>query len=331
MTLDIPIPPKPTPDPATLIPRPPLVDEQGRMLIDNSSLEHFTTCARSAEYYLVERREPSYHRSALSFGGLIHKALEVFYLNGGAEGDFNSFLKAIYEMADKHFDTHPTEDGDFRTKEKFLDTMISYWTAAETDHFKILSINEEPFVEKYFQLPLGSVEFNGEYNGKPLKNIDVFWTGRIDMIVEMDGKFWILDHKTTSIMGETFFADFVNSSQAKGYVWAAQQLLQKPVEGFYLNAIATRKPSKTGIPFQRETKRYPYDPEHISEWEFNTLTLVSDFLSHLTREYFPMETKWCVGKYGKCKYFDVCSLPPSQREVTLYSNLYTDVTWNPQN
>ena len=108
----------------------------------------------------------------------------------------------------------------------------------------------------------------------------------------MDNKLWIMDHKTTTILGENFFADFLNSQQTIGYTWAAQQLIGKPIEGLYLNAIAIRKQTKTGTPFEVHRKRFPYEQERIAEWTHNTLTLVSDFLSHYDRKFFPMETKW---------------------------------------
>ncbi len=56
------------------------LDEPGHFLLvlDNSSLEKFTTCPKSAEYYLVAEREAQARNSALVFGGAIHAGLEKY-------------------------------------------------------------------------------------------------------------------------------------------------------------------------------------------------------------------------------------------------------------
>jgi hypothetical protein len=314
--------------------RPNIIDEHGVLRIDNSSLEHFTTCARSAEYYLLHRRELSATKSALSFGSFIHKALEELYIQypDGAVTDTSKFINEVMAMSDEHFQQNPVDSEEtFRTPQRAVDTIVSYLALSIAESFRIHTFEGKPQVEIYFELPLGEVEFGSVYNGKHYETIQVMWCGRIDAIIELDGGLWIMDHKTTSILGETFFADFANSNAPIGYTWAAQQLLQHRVEGLFLNAIAIRKASKTGTPFDIQRQRFPYDPERIEEWKYNTLVLVSDFLSHMDRQFFPMETKWCVGKYGKCPYFDVCTLPPAQRLPMLNSNFYRNVTWTPKN
>lgn len=310
-------------------PRPPLINEHGVMRIDNSSLEHFTTCARSAEYYLLNNRQLNRSKSALNFGSAIHECLELLYTapEGTSHADLINQAKQVIDQTPA-----PDDADDFRTPQRALDTFISYLAVNEFEPFTVAKTPEgKPLIELYFEIPLGSVEFLSEFNGKQHTHVDVVWSGRIDAIIEMDNKLWIMDHKTTTILGENFFADFLNSQQTIGYTWAAQQLIGKPIEGLYLNAIAIRKQTKTGTPFEVHRKRFPYEQERIEEWTHNTLTLVSDFLSHYDRKFFPMETKWCVGKYGKCPYFDVCTLPKSQRASMLASNFYRDVTWTPKN
>ncbi len=75
---------------------------------------------------------------------------------------------------------------------------------------------------------------------------------------------------------------------------------------------------------------FDYSPERIAQWETNALTLVEDFVHCLVRNYFPMHTKWCFGKYGKCQFHDVCTIDdPFVRMKMLMSDAYKDVTWNP--
>ena len=52
-------------------------------------------------------------------------------------------------------------------------------------------------------------------------------------------------------------------------------------------------------------------------------------INKCSQGYLPKHTKWCVGKYGPCEYKQVCGLEPQYRELSLYSNEYRDVTWDP--
>lgn len=312
--------------------RPPLIDADGIMRIDNSSFEFFTTCARSAEYYLVDRRHLAAERVALRTGGAVHIIMEILYRDfGGKPTDWNEFIQTCKASLFPYFEKYPPPPDDYRTLNYILDSMYTYLGFADLmDDFEIISGPSGPLIEQYFEYELGEVEFNSTYQGKYFGKIKVLWTGRIDMIIKRLGDYRILDHKTTTILGPNFFAEFMNSSPTIGYTWAAQKILNAPVAGLYLNAIAIRKPSKTGIPCEVQRRSYDYDKERIEEWHYNTLVLVSDFLSHLDRGYFPMQSKWCVGKYGPCQYLDVCTMPPSLRHGILQSNTYEAVTWNPK-
>ena len=81
-------------------PRPPLINEHGVMRIDNSSLEHFTTCARSAEYYLLNNRQLNRSKSALNFGSAIHECLELLYSapEGTSHADLINQAKQVIDQ-----------------------------------------------------------------------------------------------------------------------------------------------------------------------------------------------------------------------------------------
>lgn len=372
--------PRPQHDPRHLLARRPLLLQSPAhpddyiLHIDHSSLENFNNCARRAEYSLVQRRQPVRNTSALSFGTAIHKALETSLRVDAI--DRNSELVTSKQSSDilEHFSSNPVPMDEWRTADRALDIMARYRKQFEHDVFDVLEINDRPMVEVPFALPLGTVEIDDEVDyaanivlGKEVadtikeydktfycRTIHVLWTGRIDAIIVMDGKIWVMDHKTTSMGGDTFLKQFQLSAQTVGYTWAAQELLEQlpfkdwqmhyeklrgpdnidttpVVSGLLLNGIISRKPSRTGTAVEFLRQRFLYDSYMLDEWKHNTLTLVSDFLTHLQRGFFPMQTTWCIGKYGVCPYFDVCNLPPQQRPVLLNSNLYEDITWSPLN
>jgi hypothetical protein len=313
--------------------RPPLIDAEGVMRIDNTSLEHFCVCARAAQYYLVERREIRADKVALRFGGAWHIVMEILYRDhNGRPKDYQEFFEQCQEALLPYFEKYPPPPEDYRTWKFLSEHIMSYVGYANVfDDFEVITLAiGEPAIELYFEYDLGEVDFDGMWEGRHLEKVRVIWTGRIDAIIRREEKLWIMDHKTTAVIGPNFFSSFLNASAPMGYTWAAQRMLGEEVSGLYLNAIGVRRPTKTGVPFEVQRQMFTFEPERLEEWHYNTLTLVSDFLSHLDRGFFPMETVWCVNKFGPCKYLDVCSMPPAHRQAMLDSNSYEDVTWNPK-
>jgi hypothetical protein len=75
-----------------------------------------------------------------------------------------------------------------------------------------------------------------------------------------------------------------------------------------------------------------YQPEWMqNEWKQDMLSGVEQFMHSVTNNKFPKATKWCFGKYGKCKYHDVCTSPPNLRHAFLHGINYQNVTWSPLN
>jgi hypothetical protein len=202
----------------------------------------------------------------------------------------------------------------------------------DSEPFTLLLDDGKPIVERPFKLLLGHADMCGSkvrtHEGEiTLDTIHIYWTGRLDALVHY-GVPLVMDAKTTAMLGQNFYDDFWLSSQMLGYVWAARNL-GYPVEGLFLDVLAGRKPSKTGTMFEFQRQRYHYKQEHLDEWETDTFTLVTDFLEHLRRGYFPKSPKWCFGKYGRCQYWDICTQVPANRETMLQSDLFRNVTFSP--
>lgn len=299
----------------------PLVDDH--LFIDASTLEKYTTCRRSYEYYGLHKRRLAGERPALIFGQALHKALELHYRGA----DVLDVVQAIHSV---FRESGPIPEGDHRTAAFCQDVFLAYTANYPVEPFDVLTdaATGQPLVESPFSLPLGLVT----YQGRP---IQVVWTGRLDLIVkfrELPAPPFHLDHKTTSIMGEKYFDEYMNEQAQIGYAWATKKMLglERP-EGFMINAICSRPPTKTGKGTEFRRQRFFLDNDRLDEWEENTLEQVQGLVRDAERGVFPMHMKWCVGKYGKCSYFDVCSLPRDERIGFLHSTLYTDVTWSPLN
>jgi len=305
--------------------------------IDNSSLERQTTCPRSAEYYICNRREAADDRTALGFGKAVHQVLETLYRNLDAPLDEKRRL--MVASADAAFTVYQPPGEDFRNYDmmmKVIDGYLDRYPFEEGSNYVLPS--GQPAIEVPFAVPIGELSVganllvrrpDGTVVERAVDKITVVWTGRIDRIYEFAGRLYIKDHKTTSMMGPNYFKEFDLSSQVYGYVHSASKLLNRQVHGFCVNAIAVRRPTKTGKALEFERYIVPLDQSLLDEWLDDTLHIVSDFIEMARRGYFPKHTKWCVGKYGMCPYQPICSLPPAHREMMLASGIYRDVTWSP--
>lgn len=317
----------------------PLVDDC--FLIDNSATEKISTCRRSAEYYIGQKRQLNSDRWALTFGRIVHKVLEArARLILQPDVGTHQIHGAMLAVAEQEFQKHTPPEDDFRNYGFLVELIQEYVTTYPFDGFSTVIHNEKPLIEVGFIHPLGEVTLNtrclvrnpdGTTIERFVGTVKVMQTGRVDQVISHQGRIYGLDHKTTSMMGPTYFKEFEMSSQMVAYKWAIETLTGFQVTGFIINALGIRKPTRTGkkIEFQRYTVQT--SQESVEEWKRDTLMHVSGYLADSIEGFTPKGTKWCVGKYGACEFFDVCTLPQDQRQTLLNTNNYRQVTWDPLN
>lgn len=342
-------PPPLVPQPARHLLRP--LPEAGEFLLvlDNTSLEHFTTCPKSAHYRLVLGREAHAKNAALVFGGAIHEGLEALLL-GKPVGDQDQAVA-------QYFINNPPPIDEWRTLTNALDVLRAYRQRATLPDYEweIQSDEDGPIIERAFELPLGVIEVNADVptlagmtptsflDDRPVtfvSRIHLAWSGRIDAVARCGNPCGarVVDHKTGKVEPQ----EYAISNPVLGYVWAARQLWPDlDVRGFCLNALSTRKPAggctmssrgprggESALTLSRNY--FDYSLERLDEWAENVRHIVSDFVHCLVRDYYPRHTKWCMGKYGPCQYHVVCTQDnPAVRRNMLLSDMFKPVTWNP--
>ena len=249
---------------------------------------------------------------------------------------------------------------DYRTSDYAIQSFHSYITHYQNEILTPFVHEGKPLVEFSFAYPLGKVELPIDMFGYwppfgTLTNsaekekavylnggtipVHIEWTGIIDMLAEVNGGLYVVDHKTTSIISQDFFDGFEIAMQPTGYFAAMRAAFPDlPIKGFMANVLACRKPvaaiTKSGKPtsskpFEAFRRQYHYSDWHVNEFKQDALALVEELFANVTNKFFPKKTQWCVGKYGKCPYFDVCSLPPQSRMDMLMSDQYINNTWKP--
>lgn len=332
-------------------PRPFALELKGnQFFIDNSTLSNITACPRKAAYGNLMRRQEVRNRAALFFGGAIHKALEVRDLEQQILVTAAIEEKMISSLVEYYVDCDDSDD--YRNLSYAIRTIERYNKTWQADPQTAITLpSGEVAVELPFALSLGTIPIGEEIwvsdpdieEGKPhlkhIEEVEIIFTGKIDRLCEKNGQHFLLDHKTTSMGGPTFFDEFYVSHQFRGYKWAAEQLLGKPFQGVIINAIIARPPLKSGdVNFTFDRQDILIEDSQVHEWQHSFLAIVQKFIhdhinqTHYTHQpelAYPMHTNSCVTKYGKCEFFQVCQLPPPHRPAMLWSGLYETRTWDP--
>lgn len=310
--------------------------------IDWSSLESFLSCKRSTLWKLIYSRS-TYQTPALTYGSAIHSALEVYYRHMTLFPGDEPPLDQMFMAGEAHFLQAPPPVGEWRDYNQFTVNIQKYLKEEKLKPLYPLKLSGSPAVELPFAFPLGEITLNtlcpfdkslvvlDSPDDKPfhINKVQIVWTGIIDLITSANEQIWITDHKTSSVAGDSLFKGFELSQQFRGYQWATEKLLGRPITGAIANVLAGRKPTKTGVSFELLRRYYPYPRHRIEEWPHNILLLVGDLLHSLTSNSFPEETQWCINKFGMCPFFDVCAEAPEDRMMLLHSDLYCDNVWNP--
>lgn len=323
--------------------------------IDNSSLESFTICNRKAENQLVHARQALRSTSAMDFGHLFHECEEVRLRDGLNK----TTLAAQAKLISSHFLSHPVEPNDHRTAARMTDLLAKYNKLYAQDMWpeRVLVHEGLRLVERPFRVELCTLELNSllpyhadsllpkesnlrdpldpRYcsNGTYVRSLHILWTGRIDAVLSDSNLLFVVDHKTSREGGKQYEEAFNLANQTRGYCWAAQEILQRPIAGLMLNTVIIRAPTKTKATLPREEfHRHPYfySQDSLSEWRENIEHIISDFVSCLVRGFFPMNgPKSFMSPCTSCDYHQNCQLPRAQRSADLASEFYRDCTWNP--
>lgn len=350
-----------------LPPLPLVGDNRDTLFVDNSGwLEGLMTCPRALRYKQFDRRIPVAESSALNFGSAIHLALEYRYRHYGASPVDVFYQDGISPILTEHFASHPPPEDDWRTLNWAFELVKMYNERYGQEEFSVLTY-ERPqpcsqcsgtggkaakcpwchgsgtcatMIELSFAMPL----FSTTHEGRPLH---IIYTGKIDLPVMIDGKLYVMDHKTAGMLGSSFFEGMKMSSQQRGYCVAFEHLTGRKVDGYIVNVLRSKEPpqyvrngtdrkgkeGKTLSPaqwwketFQRE--RYILREADRVEWKENVIQIMEEFLWNYSRGSMPMKTRWC-NQMGRCPYFDVCSLERQDRGVYLASGLFTDNNWSP--
>lgn len=298
--------------------------------IDNSKRLSYRECPR--KYYLryVKHLVNDQGSSPLRYGSIIHAMLEGFHRIikeqgwGAREQAKNTGIKygeIVWDIESNGM----VFNEDYRTldiaKEVFLLYLNEY--TSDSENIEVLE------TEQHIEFSVGD---------KFLKNTFIF-EGIIDLIIKLNGKLSIVDHKSTGSYLAQASKQHTRSPQLMGYSWLYYLNTGKVPTYYIVDLLHTsaRRSPKTGLygKTKIEFARIPQILEEKSDFEnlkqsiFNTVILIQR--SHEENYFYP-ELSACNNIFGRCQFFDICSNIGSKDICDIdpmkYGN-YTIKEWKP--
>lgn len=313
--------------------------ENKTIILDNSTFIQFDACFAKGLMGGVLKKQPTGGSVHLDFGGALHEALEAKFKE---KADLPEQIRRAEQHPgfSKLDNTHP-----IKTQQSLRDLIVSYHIHTEQmQSFDVLHLGGEPCVELSFRIFLGNIEVDGFWPTP--QTVEVYWQGKIDALGVYQNEPWIVDHKSTTMMGEKFADTYLRSSQMLGYLWAGRMLIEqglgelttesgkvynlaeKPYRGVLINTLCIRK---SGAEFK--CFPIPIPQVRLSEWVSETLLrlkfLTEQFKTFLEVDEITPTREHCVTKYGRCPFFDVCEAPIKMRKAMLTSQMFTTSDWSP--
>lgn len=304
--------------------------------VDNTAQSAYMNCPREFLFSMVLHRRAREVKPALSFGSIWHKILECHYKSGA---DVVHVEDSVREW---HSKTPQSPVGtDYRTLERALSDYkgpyLKKWPLAK-DIKSTIGFPSSPMVEI-------STSIQGNGLAAP-------YAGKIDRFVEEDLCF-IEDHKTTSRKDKYYFEQFQLSNQMMGYTFIGGLLVpDRRIVGVRINLYHVLT-NESG--FDRQLITFSQSQlegwrDNYNKWvarikldywawriaqgeDYGDLGLsgeLADFIRAAGIEPFPAHfgDNGCSRKFGRCTYFNVCSLPPRVQMKALEQD-FDVVPWNP--
>ncbi len=265
--------------------------------LDNSKRSTFVACPR--RYWLQYGRhlQPRKGAEPLIFGKVYHVFHET-YRKCTKEGlpkekRMEEALKAgILAWTKEMSFGYIIDQEDFRTFENCYTAFLKY--------FETFSDDIEPIeIEYFFSEPLIK---EGNY--------EISFAGKVDCIGKLHGgeDIAIFDDKTTSYSLNAIKEQSSRSAQFLGYSWIASKRSPVPTNIAYVNCVYMKN-LKAGLTIQHDRGVCIYSEYDYTEWHKSLVgTAYRVIEAHKTNN-FPMEFDSCFGKYGRCKFLELCMMP----------------------
>jgi len=254
------------------------------MHFNNSRIQAYHRCPRFYYYRFIENLVPNREAVPLLVGRAVHRGLAAHYLGLG-RAEVGAQVSAAFDESRGQHSWLQAELDELKQQEAYSKQILVWYT----DHYA--SEAWTPLApEVRGSVPMGSHVFFFQADG----------------VVSWRGYPWLLETKTTSQLGSTFFRKFFMDAQPKLYIYAIGVHMNMAPKGVIINAIKKAR-NLDKVEFAREVIM-PTDSQ-IKECVDQTIRQ-ADIIEGLTnfgdREAFLMHFGECIRYNRTCDYFEMC-------------------------
>lgn len=264
--------------------------------LTSSHLNELSLCHLRYNYWENDLLRPLRKNLAFSKGTVLHKMMEVYYnlLIEKREKKLEIQHGDIVELAiieGRRSSIAEELDGeDFEIVRDGFKENVTYW------------YGKNSWIPLAAEVPFSKILHEDS-------SLLVLYEGKIDLLIEHEGKKKVVDHKSESRKSEPI--SFVN--QFTGYSWAAE------LPDLIVNKVGlqtSKKPEEKHrhIPFH-------YSEFKINEWISDTLYYVHTLIACTENDYWPRNRTACDRYNRSCHYLKLCDAPTeNDRLITLKSD-----------
>lgn len=303
-------------------------------IYDTTTLDLFALCPRKFWYANQNNLQPLEESAPLSYGTAIHEGLYHYYKGEKIEDCLIAFALTLKENnrsvipvtiaeAEEEGSKYSIEYGAY-----VLTQYFSTWPRKD-DYIKPLKdANGEPYLEVGFAADVGSGILVGKIDG-------IFYE------VENPDNLWLVEHKHTQrILNSSWYEKYHLSNQITNYLWAAQELLGRPLQGAIINGIRVHL-FKRGTLEEQNEKRFLRITSHRSPAQLQRrkaelnfqFQIVEEFKKHGKDAFYMNAPNACyqfgTGLATSCPFIPLCL----SREESVLSRFteygYVQHEWSP--
>jgi hypothetical protein len=273
------------------------------MKFSSSDISAYMRCKLMWDWTSQNRRnlESASAHKALILGKYIHIALEMYYrTHSNLVDTFQTKLEEALVSGEAAMSQADLEEV-FAMGSQMMDDYSDYWEFVT---------NTQP--DKDIRVLLTEQEIQ-----VPIPGTAHWYIGTMDgLCLDYWDRLWVLEHKT--FKSAPPIDGWMNSSQASGYTWCAQQLINaghqpwldlgirqgQRIHGVLYNGM--RKPLKTPKPLEEMFTRTSVGRTHaqLAQWEADLQHIVAD----MTRPKLPIYPNPTNNCRWECAFVDACTL-----------------------
>lgn len=283
--------------------------------IDNTQRDAFVACPLKWKRSFIDNLAPITPSIHLHAGGCFAAALETTrraYYEDHKPEDHALALglsRLIVGWGDPEFGSDEDKSL-FRMIWAFDDYFREY--PLHSDAVKPLMVDGRAAVEFTFAIPL---PVNNPDSGDPL-----VYTGRFDMLGVFQDSIFVVDEKTSAMLGQSWGQQWDLKSQFTGYCAAAREY-GYPVAGAIIRGVGLLKNSTTFQPVLQ------YRPDwQIDRWWGQMIRDVKRMVAAYTSGEYDAALSEPCSQYGGCAFRRLCLSPNPEAWIEGY---FTERNWDP--